>query len=334
MKKKRLLILLLISVSGLLTTYIFLKPAYRYLSEYLSKSEQVKANILIVEGWLPDFALEMASENFRKNGYDYIITTGIKSTIEYYEVSSNGYLIFYPKNRFSGIGEYSPHSIEVNAFSSLGGINRAHFNLFVNDSLIADFYAEKRKKMFSAIWKGSLDKIDSIMVQYDNDFWNESGDRNLFVKEISVDHKITIPYLNNSEYAVIKLDRNNRIINNFNSYAELARNKLLSMGIDSTLIIALPGKKVKINRTLTSAFAFRDWLKTTDIEVKGINIISMGTHTRRTWMTYKRILNEKYRIGIVSIPEHNYNNSRIKRFFKTIRETLAIIYYWVILIPY
>ena len=108
----------------------------------------------------------------------------------------------------------------------------------------------------------------------------------------------------------------------------------MAMGIDSGLIIALPGKKVNINRTLTSALAFRDWLRTADIDVKGINIISLGMHTRRTWMTYKRILNKRYQIGIVSLPDYNYNNSRINRFLKTIRETLAIIYYWAILILY
>ena len=334
MRKKRFFVTIFIFISSLIVGYIFFNPVSNYLSTYLSKSEEVKANVLIVEGWLPDFALEKAYEDIRKNGYEYIITTGLRSAIEYYEVSSNGYLIFYPKGKFSGLSEYGTHSIEVDAFSALGGNNRAHFNLFVNDSLIADFYAEKKKKKFSSRWNGSLDNIDSIMVQFDNDYWGEFGDRSLFVKEISIDHKIIIPYLNNSEYAVIKLDRTNRIINNFNSNAELARNKLLAMGIDSGLIIALPGKKVNINRTLTSALAFRDWLRTADIDVKGINIISLGMHTRRTWMTYKRILNKRYQIGIVSLPDYNYNNSRINRFLKTIRETLAIIYYWAILILY
>jgi hypothetical protein len=71
-----------------------------------------------------------------------------------------------------------------------------------------------------------------------------------------------------------------------------------------------------------------------NINVKGINIISMGTHTRRTWMTYNKILNEKYEIGIISLPDYNYNHSRFFRLFKTIRESLGIAYYWLILIPY
>jgi hypothetical protein len=179
-----------------------------------------------------------------------------------------------------------------------------------------------------------LNKIDSITVQFDNDSFGKFGDRNLYVKEIKIDDKITIPYLNNSEYTVSRLDRKERTINNFNSNAELARNKLLSMGLDSTHIIATSGDRVKINRTLTSALAFRDWLKTTKIAVKGINIISVGTHARRTWMTYNKILNEKYEIGIISIPDYINSHSRENKVLKTLRETSGIIYYWFILIPY
>ena len=334
MRKKTLSIILFIFLSIILLVFILHHSAIHYLSGYLSKSEHVKANILVVEGWLPDYTLKMANEEFRKNGYDYIITTGIKSPVDYYELYTNGFLIFYPKTRFTELNHYGSHSIEVDAFSELGGENRAHFNLFINDSLAANFYADKRKNIYTINWNGCLNKIDSIMVQFDNDSYGKFGDRNLFVKEIDIDHKITIPYMDNSEFAVINFDRSHRSINNFNSNAELARVRLISMGIDSSKIIATPGERVIINRTLTSALAFRDWLKTTNINIKGINIISMGPHARRTWMIYNRILKEKYPIGIISLPDYSYDKSRIYRLFKTIRETIAIIYYWIILIPY
>jgi hypothetical protein len=96
----------------------------------------------------------------------------------------------------------------------------------------------------------------------------------------------------------------------------------------------VPAKRVRVNRTLTSALAFRDWIKTENPDINGINIISMGTHARRTWMTYNKILNEKYEIGIISLPDDSSLNSPAKKAFKTVRETLGIIYYWIILLPY
>jgi hypothetical protein len=334
MRKKKLFVISFISIFIILLGYILLKPAFKYLSSYLSKSEHVKANILVVEGWLPENSLKMAYEEFKKNGYDYIITTGLKTSINYFGLYENGFLIFYPNSRFSGINEDGNHSIEVDAFSELDGKNRAHFNIYINDSLIANSYAEKSKGKYTFKWKGRLDVIDSIMVQFDNDNWGNFGDRNLYVKEINIDHKITIPYKDNSVYSVFYRGGEERVKNNFNSNAEFARNRLIFMGINSSQIIATYGETVIVNRTLTSALAFRDWIKQTNKDITGINIISMGAHARRTWMIYNRILNEKYPIGIISLPDYIYTQSRIYRLFKNIRETLGIIYYWIILIPY
>jgi hypothetical protein len=334
MKKKGCYIAVILFAVVLTSGYLLSRPAFSYISRYLSKSEHVTANILIVEGWLPEYALEMAYREYRQNGYDLIVTTGMKSRTPYFNVSSNGYLIFYTKDKFSKINEAGPHSIEIDAYSSLGGSNRAHFNVFINDSLLSGFVAEKREKKFRIVWEGNLNAIDSISVQFDNDRWDKSGDRNLFVKEIIVDGKINIPYLNNSDYFFKSRNGMKRIRNNINSNAELAKMQLINLGVDSSLIKAVPAEKVIINRTLTSALAFRDWLGSESIDVRGINIISMGTHARRTWMTYNRILNEKYEIGIISLPESGSSKFSLKRILKTIRETLGIIYYWLILLPY
>ena len=51
-------------------------------------------------------------------------------------------------------------------------------------------------------------------------------------------------------------------------------------------------------------------------------------------MTYNRVLNEKYKIGIISLPDYKNTNSLKNKVIKTIRETLGIVYYWFILIPY
>jgi hypothetical protein len=333
-KKKKLFILIIVLVVFILAGYFSIKPAFRYISGYLSKSEQVKGNILIVEGWMPDYALQMAEEEFKKNGYDYIITTGIKSVPDYYLVSENGYLIFYPRDKLSGLKQQGNHSVEVNAYSELDGVNRAHFNVYINDTLQSDFLAEKKKKNYGIIWKGDLARIDSILVEFTNDALGDFGDRNLYVKEIVIDHKIKIPYNGYSDYDVGKLNGIRRVKNNFNSSAEFARNRLLSLGIDSSSVIAVPAKKVRINRTLTSALAFRDWLNTTSIKIKGINIISLGPHARRTWMTYNKILKEKYEIGIIALPDIKYDNSRITVILNTVRQTLGIVYYWFILMLY
>lgn len=331
LKKKKILftsILFVLILSGIL----FL-PVINSISDHLSKTSRVKANILLVEGWLLPYAIEMADNEFKNNSYDYVITTGIRIS-GYFQVSMNGYLIFYTHDKLKGIDTTENHTIAIDAYSDMEKEDCAHFKVFVNDLRVADFNADKKKRQYEITWKGRSAKIDSVMVQFDNDRFDEHGDRNLYVKEIVFDHKIHIPYQYNSVYDIGELDGKRRINNNFNSHAELARNALISLGIDSSLILAIPGKRVRINRTLSSALAFRDWLKTSNIEVKGINIVTEGTHARRTWMTYNKILKRNYEIGIISLPEYKEHPSWKYKVFKTLREAIGLVYYWIILIPY
>jgi len=336
MRKRKLpliIILILILVSG---GFIFLNPAIESLSAYLAKSEQVSANTLLVEGWLPESALESAYEEFKKDGYKYVITTGRLATTEYFFLSNDGCMIFYTNNHLTGpMGtESGEHKIEISAVSELEGENSAHFNVFVNDSLVADFLADKIRREYPVVWRGKLEEIDSIMIQFDNDKVGDFGDRNLFVKEITIDGTIRIPYQYNSEYDIAPLDGKRRIINNYSSIAELAAKMLNSMGIDSTSILAIPCKTTNMNKTLVSALAVRKQLEISDFEVKGINVVSIGTHSRRTWMTFNKVLNETTGIGIIPLPEDNKRKEGPGQLVKILRETIALVYYWFVLIPY
>jgi hypothetical protein len=325
---KLLYIVILIIFDGFLALSIKFS-----LSDYLSKNEKVNANLLIVEGWIPDYAVEMANKEFVNNNYDLIITTGLKLP-EYFPMGMNGYLIFYPKISYLVNSADDHHVIEVDAFSELEGENCAYLNLFVNDSLIGGFFADKSKKKYIITWDKPLAEIDSIMVQFTNDGLGDYGDRNLFIKEIIIDYDTNIPYQLNSEYDMYELDGKDRSTNNNYSYAEIVRNKLLALGVDSSRIIAAPLRKHTINRTLNGALEFRDWLNDSGFKVSGINIIGIGSHTRRTWMVYNKVLDKTYNIGILSLPDFRNNNSRKYRFLRSIRETLGIIYYWIILLPY
>jgi hypothetical protein len=334
MRRNKLLIILISSVSVSAFIFFSLNFTFRHLTAFLSKSERVNANILLVEGWLPEYAIEKAYREFQNEGYDYIITTGPYSAHEYYMLPMDGYLIFYPESRLPSDGVSVAHKIEVSAFSELGGKNMAHFNLLVNDSLVSDFFAGKKKRKYSIWWEGDLAKIDSMLIHFDNDTAGSFGDRNLYIKELVIDEKTIIPYQNNSEYDITWLDGKRRIINKLSSDAGLARNKLVSMGVDSTCIKAITCKSSKINRTLTSALAVREWLNKSEISVTGINIISSGTHAKRTWMTYKKVLDNPVDIGIISIPDHSFRHSAKRYLTKTFRETCAYIYYWLLLLAY
>jgi hypothetical protein len=107
--------------------------------------------------------------------------------------------------------------------------------------------------------------------------------------------------------------------------------ELIANGLDSSRIIAVPCKNVLKNRTLTSALACKEWLKTTNFNIKGINIVSQGVYSRRTWMTYNKILVKTYNIGIISLPESESSEFNIPNIFKISYEIIGTVYYWFIL---
>jgi uncharacterized SAM-binding protein YcdF (DUF218 family) len=78
LKKARRLLCILFAV--LIIGAIFF---YRMRSEvypFFAVTQPVNGEVLVVEGWIPDYALEEAAAVFRQGRYTALVTTGLKST--------------------------------------------------------------------------------------------------------------------------------------------------------------------------------------------------------------------------------------------------------------
>lgn len=64
--------LLLLLAAGALVLWGALRSAHRFLSVH----EPVAANVLVVEGWLPDDALAVGVREFQRGGYEVLIASG------------------------------------------------------------------------------------------------------------------------------------------------------------------------------------------------------------------------------------------------------------------
>lgn len=313
---------------------MFIVASDRIIS-FLSLTSRTDANLLVVEGWLPEYAIDEAYSEFKSGNYDLIITTGlITPDVEFFNMYSNGFLVFYPGKIIPPDTLVKKHLIEITAHSKMGGKYSSHFNFFVNDSLIADFKADEKVRKYSIYWEGPLQNIDSLSVSFDNDYVDEKGDINLYVKEIIIDGEYIIPYQFNSEFDIGAPDGKNREKNNYNSNAEIVRNIFINKGIDSNLVVAVTAGKTAFNRTLSSVMEFGNWLRGYKGNVRGINIISLGTHSRRTWITYKRILGNDESIGVISVKDVRKGFSGITMYTYVLKEFLDLLYYRIILIFY
>jgi len=303
---------------------------------FLSRSNKVPANILIVEGWLPEKGIEMAYNEFIDNNYDLLLTASILSRdLDFFNMSRNGFLIFYPRLKTTPPNDSASHQIEIVAHSKMDEKYLSHFNVYINDSLLAEFTADKTVRNYSLSWTGSLKDIDSILVHFDNDYVDEGGDRNLYVREIIFDDTIVVSYKNNSVYDIGKIDNKERTPNDYHSHAELARIELISKGIDPSSIVAVTGRRSEINRTLASALAVRKWFKSNKGKINGINVISMGIHSRRTWITYRNVIGQPaVTVGIISLPENIDQRFEELKPVDILTEMISLIYYRIILLPF
>ena len=111
-----------IKISGIILVSFFLLVimVHQFYSLFPEKTEKIGANFLTVEGFLPSTALEKVKDEFQHSGYEKLVITGLSYPGNYYQVSMDGFLIFYPNIRSTEATSDDYHIIEVNAFSELG----------------------------------------------------------------------------------------------------------------------------------------------------------------------------------------------------------------------
>lgn len=120
---------------------------------------------------------------------------------------------------------------------------------------------------------------------------------------------------------------------NLGSYAALAGKVLTSLAFDPDLLQIVPGPKVWRHRTYHSAVAVREHLLEHNSSPKGINIVTLGPHGRRTSIIYSQVLGDIAPLGIISLPSAEYDP---EAWWKTsegtkhvITETMAATYEWL-----
>ncbi|WP_293151842.1 YdcF family protein [Microcoleus sp. bin48.metabat.b7b8b9.023] len=116
----------------------------------------------------------------------------------------------------------------------------------------------------------------------------------------------------------------------YKNYAELTAATCIALGFDKNKVVAVPAPSVVKHRTAASAIALRDWLATSALKVDSINLYSIGTHARRSWMIFQEVLNPEIKVGIIAAESQDYNSQewwKSSAGFRTVTgEIIAYIY--------
>jgi uncharacterized SAM-binding protein YcdF (DUF218 family) len=95
-----------------------------------------------------------------------------------------------------------------------------------------------------------------------------------------------------------------------NSVDTEAAVRLAQMGIAPSQIVVCQTLRTDWNKTAQSARIARETLESRGIHPKGINVFTIGVHSRRSWLAYQHAFGSKIPVGIFQIPETGLDPAR------------------------
>jgi hypothetical protein len=107
------------------------------------------------------------------------------------------------------------------------------------------------------------------------------------------------------------------------TWAESGGYWLRNAGLDRGLVRVVPAAAVERDRTYASAVALREWLGVHAPNVSAINIATEDVHARRTRLLFQKALGPRIQVGVIALPNKDYDADRWWRYSEGVRETLG-----------
>jgi DUF218 domain len=96
-------------------------------------------------------------------------------------------------------------------------------------------------------------------------------------------------------------------LSEYKNFAELAAATLTALGLDREQILIVAAPSESQNRTSSSAVILDRWLATSQLQIKALNLYTLGTHARRSWLLFKETLEPQISVGIIANEPLNYD---------------------------
>lgn len=119
-----------------------------------------------------------------------------------------------------------------------------------------------------------------------------------------------------SRWSVIRSLRWSRV-------AGLAARRLRATGITHDTLQVVTSRVMRRDRTYSSAVALRNWFQEHNLPVRSLNVMTEDVHARRTRLLFQKALGEDVTVGIISVPNPDYDSKRWWRYSEGVREILG-----------
>ena len=113
-----------------------------------------------------------------------------------------------------------------------------------------------------------------------------------------------------------------------NTAASVGADLLRKAGLPPESVQMVPSHLMGQDRTYDSAVALRDWFREKGMAVGSLNIVTENTHARRTRLLFQEALGKDVKVGIIAVPNLDYDGKHWWRYSEGVREVVdeAIAY--------
>jgi len=119
-------------------------------------------------------------------------------------------------------------------------------------------------------------------------------------------------------------------VNDFNTYASVGAELLVGDGAPKTAVQMAPSRISGRDRTYSSALALREHWQTNGLAVKSFNVLTEDCHARRTRDLFQKAFGPDVAVGVVSVPDPEYDPAHWWRYSEGVRvilgESIAYLY--------
>jgi len=112
-------------------------------------------------------------------------------------------------------------------------------------------------------------------------------------------------------------------INDYNTAASVGADLLRKNGLPNESLQMVPSRVMDHDRTYASAIALQNWFREQNMAVSGINLVTEDLHARRTRLLFKKALGKNVAVGIIAVPNPDYDARHWWRYSDGVREVIG-----------
>jgi uncharacterized SAM-binding protein YcdF (DUF218 family) len=112
-------------------------------------------------------------------------------------------------------------------------------------------------------------------------------------------------------------------INDFYTSASVGAELLKKWGLPDERLQMVPSRVMDRDRTYGSAVALRNWFRDHNMAVSSIDVVTEDLHARRTRLLFQKALGDKVAVGVIAIPNPDYDAKRWWRYSAGLKEVVS-----------